>query len=123
MQTGELADAFVTYEQLESKRPLKGDHHKLRDQNTEELELQVISSPLANGHGHREEHQGLLREGNGKQHADVAATGAALKHRHPQGAAGREPRREAGGTGHPRAPLNAVAKDWRWGRHMAAALL
>ena len=79
VQTGELDEAFVTYEELESKRPLKGDRHKIRDQSTEELELQVISSPLGNGHGHKEEHQGLLREGHGKPHGDVAATGAALK--------------------------------------------
>lgn len=80
MQTGELVDSLVSYEQLEGKRPLKGQQRKsIRDQSTEELELHVISSPLARSNGHsQEEQQGLLHDANGKS-ADAPAASAAIK--------------------------------------------
>lgn len=80
IQTGELVDTLVSYEQLEGKRPLKaGQQRKIRDQSTEELELHVISSPMANGNGHRhQEQQALLSDTNGKV-SDAPVSSAALK--------------------------------------------
>ncbi len=76
VQTGEVPGGVITYEQLEGKMPMKGKKRKTEDESAEEMELQVISSPIAVGrNGHARETDSLLTDS--KADAGTSAAPAA----------------------------------------------
>jgi len=73
VHTGELAPGLITYEQLEAKVQMLGSQRKADDHSSEEMELKVISSPMAVRSGRAHETQSLL---NGHEEAGPSSAPA-----------------------------------------------